>query len=91
VLDGRVVLRHPGGEQALERGDVVCFPEGPAGAHQVFNRAEQTIRVAMLSTKPELSVAVYPDSDKIGVWPGDMRDHILVRRSSHVDYYDGEV
>jgi uncharacterized cupin superfamily protein len=91
VLDGPVVLRHPDGEQALERGDVVCFPEGPAGAHQVFNRGEGTIRVAMLSTKPQLAAAVYPDSDKIGVWPGDMRDHILVRRSSHVDYYDGEV
>jgi uncharacterized cupin superfamily protein len=91
VLDGPIVLRHPEGEQTLERGDVVCFPPGAEGAHQVFNRGDETIRVVMLSTTYEPSVAVYPDSDKIGVWPGDMRDHILVRRSSHVDYYDGEV
>ena len=45
----------------------------------------------MLSTLFEPSVAVYPDSDKIGVWPGDERDNIMVRRSSHVEYYDGEV
>jgi hypothetical protein len=41
--------------------------------------------------KHEPSVAVYPDSDKIGVWPGDRRDHVLVRRESGVDYWDGEV
>jgi uncharacterized cupin superfamily protein len=85
------VLRHPQREQVLERGDVVCFPMGPDGAHQVFNRGEETIRVLMLSTLFEPSVAVYPDSDKIGVWPGDDRDNIMVRRSSHVEYYDGEV
>jgi uncharacterized cupin superfamily protein len=91
ALDGPVVLRHPGGEQGLERGDVVCFPPGPDGAHQVFNRGQETVRVAMLSTKPELAVAVYPDSDKIGVFPGDPRDKIMVRRSSDVGYYEGEV
>ncbi len=59
---------------------------GPEGAHQVFNRGEETIRVLMLSTLFEPSVAVYPDSDKIGVWPGDERDNIMVRRSSNVEY-----
>jgi uncharacterized cupin superfamily protein len=91
VLDGPAVLRHPQGEQVLERGDVVSFPMGPEGAHQVFNRGEETIRVLMLSTLFEPSVAGYPDSDKIGVWPGDKRDNIMVRRSSNVEYYDGEV
>jgi len=91
VLDGPVVLRHPDGEQTLARGDVVCFPTGPEGAHRLFNRGDKTIRVVMLSTKTEPSVAVYPDSDKIGVFPGDKRDYIMVRRSSHVDYYDGEL
>jgi uncharacterized cupin superfamily protein len=31
VLDGRPTLRHPRGEDDLERGDVVCFPVGPEG------------------------------------------------------------
>ena len=44
----------------------------------------------MLSTKGEPAVAVYPDSDKIGVWPGDNRDKIMVRRESVVDYWDRE-
>ena len=30
VLAGAVVVRTPEGEQELERGEVVCFPKGPA-------------------------------------------------------------
>jgi hypothetical protein len=48
------------------------------------------VRVLLLSTKDEPSVAVYPDSDKIGVWPGDARDDVLVRRESGVEYWDRE-
>lgn len=90
VLEGRPLLRHPDGEDELEPGDVVCFPVGPAGAHKVTNGTDTTIRVLMISTDNEPSVAVYPDSDKIGVWPGDNRDHVLVRRESSVEYYDHE-
>ena len=90
VLDGRATLRHAHGEEEVEPGDVVCFPPGPDGAHKVTNRTDSTVRVLMLSTKNEPSVAVYPDSDKIGVWPGDQSDHVLVRRESHVDYWDRE-
>lgn len=90
VLEGKLTVRHPGGEEELDPGDVVCFPVGPEGAHRLTNRTDATVRVLMLSTLFEPSVAVYPDSDKIGVWPGDRRDHIIVRRESSVDYWDGE-
>jgi uncharacterized cupin superfamily protein len=91
VLDGRPTLRDVEGEAELAPGDVVNFPVGPEGAHKVTNRTDAPVRVVMLSTKSEPSVAVYPDSDKIGVWPGDKRDHILVRRESVVDYWDREL
>jgi uncharacterized cupin superfamily protein len=64
---------------------------GPDGAHKVTNRTGDRVRVLMISTMVEPSVAVYPDSDKIGVWPGDMRDHVLVRREAHTDYWDREI
>jgi hypothetical protein len=35
-------------------------------------------------------VTVYPDSDKIGVWTGNKEDDLMARRSSGVDYFDGE-
>ena len=90
VLEGRPTLRHPEGEEELEPWDVVCFPVGEAGAHKLTNRTDARVRVLMLSTIFEPSVAVYPDSDKIGVWPGDQQDHILVRRESNTDYWDRE-
>jgi len=90
VLEGRLTVRHPEGEAELGPGDVLCFAIGPDGAHKLTNRTDGTVRVAMLSTQHEPAVAVYPDSDKLGVWPGDKRDNLLVRRESVVDYWDPE-
>ena len=90
VLAGRPTIRHPGGEDQLAPGDTVCFPEGPDGAHKVLNHGDETARVLMLSTMRLPAVAVYPDSDKVGVFPGDGNSS-LFRRESSVDYYDREV
>jgi uncharacterized cupin superfamily protein len=88
VLTGRPTLRHPGGEDVLEAGDVVCFPQGPEGAHQLANRTDAPVRVLLLSTMDEPDVTVYPDSGKVGVYVDDVR--LIVREDSAVDYYDGE-
>ncbi len=91
VLDGAITLREPAGERTLQRGDLVCFPSGPDGAHKVTNHTETTTLAMMWSSAREPSVAVYPDSDKIGVWPGTDGDHVILRRGDGaVDYYDGE-
>lgn len=89
VLEGRVAVRHPGGEDELGRGDVVCFPQGPEGAHKVSCLGDEPARVLMLSTKQRPGIAVYPDSGKVGVWPGDERDTLMMRRAT-LDYWDGE-
>jgi hypothetical protein len=44
----------------------------------------------MLSTRREPAVAVYPDSDKVGVFTDDPGASVMVRRTSSVDYWDGE-
>ena len=90
VVDGRPTIRHPGGEDELEPGDLVCFPEGPEGAHKVTNGTEESVRVMILSTKGDPAAAVYPDSDKIGIWTGNDADQLIVRRESGVDYWDRE-
>ena len=90
VLDGSVVVRIPSGEETLERGEIVCFPPGPDGAHRVSNKSESSARIMMFSSAREPSVAVYPDSDKIGVWPGNPDDNVMLRRADGaVDYWDG--
>ncbi len=87
VLEGRPTLRDPDGEHELEPGDLVCFLEGPEGAHKVTNRFDAPVRILMLSTKATTSVAVYPDSGKVGVWPPGK----LFRLGDAVDYWVGEV
>ena len=91
VVSGRPTLRTPEGERELEPGDVVCFPEGPEGAHAVGAAGEETVRVLMLSTKRKPDVSVYPDSDKFGVFPGNEHDERVFRRGDAVDYFEGEV
>lgn len=92
VIDGSVTLRDPQGEHPLAPGDVVCFPPGPDGAHKVANRTDAPAHFLMFSSAREPAVAVYPDSDKIGMWPGNEHDRVMLRRSDgHVDYYEGEV
>ena len=90
VLQGRPSLRTPEGVATLDPLDVVFFPRGPDGAHQVRNDSDAPVRVLMWSTVVLPTVSVYPDSDKIGVWTADKTDDLLVRRSSAVEYFHGE-
>jgi uncharacterized cupin superfamily protein len=90
VVDGTVVVRAPDGEHTLERGDLVCFPSGRSGAHKVMNRSESPARTLMFSSSRAPAVSVYPDSDKIAVWPGDEADELIFKRSTAVPWSDGE-
>jgi uncharacterized cupin superfamily protein len=90
VVDGTLVLRAPDGEHTLERGDLVCFPPGPGGAHKLTNRSESPVRTLMFSSSASPAVSVYPDSDKIGVFPGNEADELIFRRGTAVPWSDGE-
>jgi uncharacterized cupin superfamily protein len=90
VLSGRPFVRTPEGSEELKPMDVVFFKRGAEGAHQVGNRTDEPARVLMWSDVVWPTGTAYPDSDKVGLWlaPGDS---LMVRRSSGVEYYDGEV
>jgi uncharacterized cupin superfamily protein len=91
VIDGAVVVRVPDGDTTLHKGDLMCFEVGPPGAHKVSNTEDQTARVLMFSSGREPAVAVYPDSDKIGVWTGNPDDKLMLKRADgQVDYWEGE-
>jgi uncharacterized cupin superfamily protein len=90
VVEGTIVVRAPDGEHKLERGDLVCFPMGPAGAHKLMNRSESPARTLMFSSSRVPAVSVYPDSDKIAVWPGNGSDELIFRRRTAVPWSDGE-
>ena len=90
ALEGRPSVRTPDGTEQLEPYDVVFFPKGPAGAHQIRNDSDSTARVLMWSTIVYPSATAYPDSGKVAVWTGDRAEDLIVERSSAVEYYHGE-
>jgi uncharacterized cupin superfamily protein len=90
VLEGTPTVRTPEGDEVCEPGDVVHFPPGPEGAHQIANYAPETARVIMLSEVRHPAAAVYPDSDKIGIFMPDEPRRTLVPRSKTVDYWVDE-
>jgi uncharacterized cupin superfamily protein len=88
VVSGKPTVRTPAGERSMRPGEVICFPAGPDGAHDVRGPA----RVLILSANRDPSIAVYPDSDKLGTRPagaGDP-DRLNFRRGDAVDYWEGE-
>ena len=90
VVEGAVVVRAPDGEHALDRGDLVRFPPGADGAHKVSNRGATPARIVFFSSSRTPSVSVYPDSDKVGVWPGEDADSLIFERAAAVPWAHGE-
>jgi uncharacterized cupin superfamily protein len=90
VLDGRPSVRTPEGTDQLEPFEVVFFPKGPAGAHQLRNDTEDPDRILMWSTVVHPTATAYPDSDKVAVWTGDRSEDLIAERSSKVEYFHGE-
>ena len=95
VLEGTVALRTPDGERELARGDVVAFPTGPGGAHDIRGSGSEASRVLMLSTMSDPEICVYPDSEKLGASAGFLRKdgaraRLLNREAANLQYFDGE-
>jgi uncharacterized cupin superfamily protein len=63
VVAGSPVVRTPEGERALKPGDVLCFPLGSDGGHQVAGPGT----VLMISEKR----TVFHAADAVDVWEGE--------------------
>lgn len=93
VLDGQPTLRTPEGERQLEPGEVVHFPTGPDGAHQLRNDTEQPVRFLSVSNKGHIDIPVYPDSGRIGIAERTPRGDgltLFFPRDAAVDYWHNE-
>jgi uncharacterized cupin superfamily protein len=95
VIEGRPSLRTPSGWRELELGEVVAFPLGDPGAHQIQNRSEAPARVLVVSTMIAPEVNLYPDSGKLMAAtraPGAAGEGFqeAYRRDQASDYWEGE-
>jgi uncharacterized cupin superfamily protein len=90
VLHGEPTLRAPEGEHVLKEGDVVCFPRGKDGAHQIINRTASPIRVLMLSSMIPGEITEYLDTGKILAKDVEDEDIVFARPGPAADYWEGE-
>jgi uncharacterized cupin superfamily protein len=96
VIAGTPSLRTHEGWRELAEGEVVAFPVGERGAHQVQNRSDRPAKVLMVSQMIGPEVTLYPDSDKVLARerpPGHPPDGTLrrvFREADEVDYWKGE-
>jgi uncharacterized cupin superfamily protein len=81
VLAGTPTLRHAEGEDRLEAGDLVCFPEGPAGAHRLINRGASVVRALLVSTTGLPANVCYPDTGHWLIRNELGRDDVAVRET----------
>lgn len=97
VLEGEGTLRHAGEEYPIRRGDFIAAPADPEQPHQIINTSDGELVYVAISTQESTDVVHYPDSNKYGVWSGDLRNpsaagnfHIFAREETAVGYWDGE-
>jgi uncharacterized cupin superfamily protein len=91
VLSGHPTVRTPEGSERLDPLDMLFFPTGPAGAHQLRNDSDEPVRVLMWSEAILPGGTAYPDSGKVALHTGDPSEDVIVERASAVGYYHGEV
>jgi uncharacterized cupin superfamily protein len=70
VLRGMPTVRMHDGDRELAEGDVVPFPRGPEGGHQVRNDGETSARVMIVSAAADPDVAEYPETGKVALVVG---------------------
>jgi len=85
---GRLILNN-GEERSVAAGDIVFFPAGEEGTHQLVNRSETEDLVYIdFDTYVPLDVTYYPGKDKIGIF-GETYTGVL-RKSCTVGLFEGE-
>ena len=76
VLNGTPTVRMHDGDHVLAEGDVVPFPRGPEGGHQLRNDGDTVARVLVVAAHADPDVAEYPDTGKLAaIVKGEHRVH----------------
>jgi uncharacterized cupin superfamily protein len=95
VFGGRPSLRTADGERLLDEGEIVAFPRGESGAHQVVNRSEEPVRVLIISEMNAPDIVVRPESGKLSAFgrpPGGRGEgmHKVFFLRDEADFWEGE-
>jgi uncharacterized cupin superfamily protein len=84
VLRGQPTVRMHDGDRELREGDVLPFPAGPEGGHQIRNDGGETARVLIVAAHADPDVAEYPDTGKVAaIVHGEHRYHRVADAVEH--------
>jgi uncharacterized cupin superfamily protein len=89
VTEGTPSLRTPDGWRELEEGEVVVFPVGEGGAHQVVNKTETAVRFLAFSNSGAPEIVIQPDAGKYGVRDSGAQSSEWFRKADAVPYFEG--
>jgi uncharacterized cupin superfamily protein len=67
VISGAPTLRTLDGERTLRAGDVIAFPAGRAGAHELRNDSPDDVSLLIVSTMLAPEINLFPDSGELWV------------------------
>lgn len=88
VLSGTPSIRMADGTIECRAGDIIAFPVGERGTHQLRNDSKAPCLVMLVGMNETFETCFYPDSNKLGVYTPE-RDFML-RAAPMLDYFDGE-
>ena len=90
MLDGTPDVAHArrGGADPAARDHLL--PDGARGRAPRAQRQRRDGARADVLDAHHPAAAYYPDSGKVGIFTGNREEDVMVRKSSSVDYYDGE-
>lgn len=89
IISGEGTLKTPDGERRVGAGELLYFSADADGAHKLTNASEtEPLIYVDFDTVNAVDVAIYPDSNKIGIWGKGVNK--VFRADDAVDYYEGE-
>jgi len=89
IVSGSGTLRYGDETRKIRAGDVICCPTGGTEtAHQIVNDSNEALAYLSISTMMAVEVCEYPDSRKVGVYAGELRQ--MTRAGETLDYWVDE-
>lgn len=90
IISGIGRLETAEGERKVKAGDLLVFPSGENGSHQIWNTSTTAPLVYLdCDTVSAVDAAFYPRSKKVGLLI-DGKPNTFFMTSDNVDYYKNE-
>lgn len=85
ILEGEATLRQNDKRRIVKKGDIIFFPTGPEGAHQLYNHSNKPVRYFDMVAQVQTDFVEYPDTHKV-----NCEEIGIFEKKNQVGYWKGE-